>query len=378
MMALMGASKILFRALPVLFVLSAAAFAQQKLPGVFTVANVRVETEAADAVEAKKRATQTAEMRAFRLLISRLTDFRAQAHMPDVPLEEVERLISNIDIRGEGVSATGYVASFGVTFSERAVGALLARYQIVPILDRGPEILIVPVFIEDGVAKTADSNPWRNALLALDLTHALVPAKVAPVRNDLTAAIANAYIANPAAGVETLKSQYRTSQLLFAVASTGAGGDEIMLKLIGNDASGQLSVQRKIRGQDAGEESLLPAAARLAFETIQQRWKLTRDTFVASGETAASLAAGGSGYGGGGVTSLLVTAQYSGLKEWQTIRTRLQNIPGIQNWDLKTVNPRAAQISFDFPGGADRLSAMAAGQGLSVENSPEGLVVKTR
>jgi hypothetical protein len=295
-----------------------------------------------------------------------------------VPLEEVERLISNIDIRGEGVSATGYVASFGVTFSERAVGALLARYQIVPILDRGPEILIVPVFIEDGVAKTADRNPWRNALLALDLTHALVPAKVAPVRNDLTAAIANAYIANPAAGVETLKSQYRTSQLLFAVASTGAGGDEIMLKLIGNDASGQLSVQRKIRGQDAGEESLLPAAARLAFETIQQRWKLTRDTFVASGETAASSAAGGSGYGGGGVTSLLVTAQYSGLKEWQTIRTRLQNIPGIQNWDLKTVNPRAAQISFDFPGGADRLSAMAAGQGLSVENSPEGLVVKTR
>src|SRR5262249_30890107 len=153
------------------------------------------------------------EMRAFRLLVSRLTDFRAQTRIPDVPVEEVERLISDFDIRGEGVSGTRYVANFGVNFSERAAGAVLAHYNVIPILDRGPEILIVPVYIEDGVAKTADRNPWRSALLTLDLTHSLVPAKVAPVRGDLTAAIANAYIANPSSGVETLKSQYRTSQI---------------------------------------------------------------------------------------------------------------------------------------------------------------------
>jgi hypothetical protein len=376
-MAMIAALKIRFRLLPALLLLSAPAFAQQKLPSVFTVANVRAEAEAGDAVEAKRQATQMAEMRAFRLLVSRLTDFRAQARIPDLPVEEVERLISNIDIRGEGVSGTGYVANFGVTFSERAAGAFLAHYNVIPILDRGPEILIVPVYLEDGVAKTADRNPWRSALLSLDLTHALVPAKVAPVRGDLTAAIANAYIANPASGIETLKSQYRTTQLLFAVASTGGGGDEIVLKLIGIDAVGQLSVVRRIKGQE-GEEPLMEAAARLAFETVQQRWKLTRDSFVPAGDDTASSQAGGGVYGGGGVTPLLVTAQYSGLKEWQTIRARLQNIPGIQNWDLKTVNPRAAQISFDFPGGAERLSAMAASQGLSVENSPDGLVVKTR
>jgi hypothetical protein len=376
-MAMIAALKIRFRILPALLLLSAPALAQQKLPSVYTVTNVRAEAEAADAVEAKKQATQMAEMRAFRLLVSRLTDFRAQARIPELPVEEVERLISNIDIRNEGVSGTGYVANFGVTFSERAAGAFLAHYNVIPILDRGPEILIVPVYVEDGVAKTGDRNPWRSALLSLDLTHALVPAKVAPVRGDLTAAIANAYITNPASGIETLKSQYRTSQLLFAVASAGGGGDEIVLKLIGIDAVGQLSVVRTLKGQE-GEEPLLEAAARLAFETVQQRWKLTRDTFVPAGDDTASSQAGGGVFGGGGVTSLLVTAQYSGLKEWQTIRARLQNIPGIQNWDLKAVNPRAAQISFDFPGGAERLSAMAAGQGLSIENSPDGLVVKTR
>ncbi|MGO9983692.1 MAG: hypothetical protein ACLPIX_05710 [Rhodomicrobium sp.] len=377
-MALNGVVKFPAVLLAAILALSAPALAQHQGGNIFTVANVKAEAEAANSVEAKKLATQTAQTRAFHQLISRLVDFRSQPRIPELSPEEVERLVSDIEIRGEGVSGTGYVANFGVSFSERAVEALFARYGIVPILDRGPEILIVPVYIEDGTTRAGDRNPWRSALLSLDLTHALVPAKVAPVRGDITAAIANAYIANPAAGVETLKSQYHASQILLAVASTG-GGDEVTLKLAGNDALGQLAVQRKVKGADAEGQPLIEAAARLAFETVQQRWKLTRDSFVQAdsgggGETPA----GNSGYMSGAVSSLQIIAQYSGLKEWQTIRTRLQKLPGIQNWDLKSVNPRSAQISLDFPGGADRLSAMAAGQGLSVEKGPDGLVVKTR
>ena len=73
-----------------------------------------------------------------------------------------------------------------------------------------------------------------------------------------------------------------------------------------------------------------------------------------------------------------IIAQFSGLKEWQAIRQRLQHLPGVQNWDLKSGNPWSATISFDFPGGAGRLTAMAGAQGLAVENGPDGLVVKTR
>ena len=118
-------------------------------------------------------------------------------------------------------------------------------------------------------------------------------------------------------------------------------------------------------------------AAQLAFDTLQERWKLTRDSFVQSTEPGAAPAAG-TGYMTGEVSSIMITAQFSGLKEWQAIRTRLQNLPGVQNWDLRSVNPRSAIISFDFPGGAGRLTAMAAAQGLAVENGTDGLTVKTR
>ena len=286
------------------------------------------------------------------------------------------RLVSDLQVRGEGVTGTNYVATFGVTFSERAVNALLSRYGVIPILDRGPEILIVPVYIEEGTAHTGDRNPWRSALLELDLTHALVPAKVAPVRGDLTAAIANSYATNASAGVETLKTQYHTSQVVLAVVSTGGGG-VLTLKLAGSDAMGLFSLQRKVKAGDAPDEPLMRTAAQLAFDTLQERWKLTRDSFVQSTEPGAAPAAG-TGYMTGEVSSILITAEFSGLKEWQAIRARLQHLPGVQNWDLRSVNPRSAIISFDFPGGAGRLTAMAAAQGLAVENGTDGLTVKTR
>ena len=381
-MASMNAAR--FPVLALLAVLLAAvpAFAQ-KGQSLFTVANLTAGAEANDLVEAKRLATQDASMRAFRILVSRLTGFKERPRIPELPAEEVDHLISGIGTNREGVTGTSYVATFSVSFQERAVNALFARHGVVPILDRGPEILIVPVFIEDGTARTGDRNPWRNALLELDLTHALVPAKVAPSRSDLTAAVATSYAANASAGVEALKTQYRTGQILLAVASTSSGSDTVTLSLAGHDAMELFSVQRKVKGGGTADSEPLREAAKLAFETVQERWKLTHSFDSQApregGGTSASGASGETFVGGGGeLSSMAIVAQFSGLKEWNAIRSRLQNLPGLQNWDLKSVNPRSATISFDFPGGAARLTAMAGAQGLAVENGPDGLIVKTR
>lgn len=353
-----------------------AGNAQSRAASVYTVSNIRAEASAENSVEAKKQATLQAETQALRTLIGRLADFRAQSRIPDVPQGEVERLVAEIQVRNEGVSGTAYVATFGVTFSERAVDALLARYGVLPIVERGPEITIVPVYIEGGAARPSDRNPWRNALAQLDLAHALVPARIAPVRSDITAAIANAYIGNPSAGLDALKSQYHTTQLMLAVAELDIGGELLNVRLIGSDALGLFTLQRKLQSKDGVDEALMKIAANVALNTVQERWKLTR---AGAGVGAdASAGAASMGFSSGGLVSVQVTAEFSGLREWQTIRTRLQKMPGLQNWDLKSVNPRSAQIAFDFPGGAERLASIAEAQGLSVENRADGLVIKTR
>lgn len=377
-MATTDAARIFAGAMAIVLFLCAPAFAQQKLPSLFTVSNVKAAAEAVNAVEAKKLATQSAEAHAFRLLISRLADYRSMTRIPDLPAEQIERLVSDIDVRGEGVSGTSYVATFGVTFSERAIVGLLRQHGVTPIVDRGPEILIVPVFVEDGTAKTTDRNPWRNALAGLDLAHTHVPAKLAPTRGDLTAAIAKAYIANPASGMETLKLQYKTPQIVVALAEPDGGGDSLTVKLVGSDALGLFSLQRKVKAKDGIDEAALQSAARLAFETVQERWKLTRGSAAAVVTAAARGRDSDEVSPAGELESVQLTAEFSGLKEWQAIRTRLQSVPGVQHWDLRSVNPRSAEIGFDFPGGAERLAEMAEAHGLRVESAPEGLIIRSR
>ena len=119
-MATTDAAKIFAGAIGAMLIPVRARFRAAKAPSLFTVANVKAAAEAANAVEAKKLATQSAETRAFRLLVSRLTDFKGASRIPDLAAEQVERLVSDIEVRGEGVSGTSYVATFGVTFSERA------------------------------------------------------------------------------------------------------------------------------------------------------------------------------------------------------------------------------------------------------------------
>jgi len=377
-MATTDVAKTFAGAMAAVLVLCAPASAQQKLPSLFTVANVKAAAEAANAVEAKKLATQAAETRAFRLLVSRLADFKSGARIPDLPAEQVERLVSDIDVRGEGVSGTSYVATFGVTFSERSIAALLRQHGVHPIVDRGPEILVIPVFVEDGTAKS-DRNPWRNALAELDLAHAPVPGKLAPTRGDLTAAIAKAYFANPAAGVETLKTQYKTTQILMALAELDGGGDSLTVKLVGSDAVGLFSLQREVKAKDGIDEAALGSAARLAFETVQERWKITRGSpTVATAAASSNESSEAPSPGGGDLVSVQVTAEFSGIKEWQAIRSRLQSVPGVQHWDLRSVNPRSAEIGFDFPGGSERLAEIAERRGLSIESGPEGLIVRSR
>ncbi len=346
---------------------SGSARAQGGPGNLYTVANVSVQARADNAVEAKRVAIERAQEKAFRSLVQRLTDFRLHARIPSVQPTEVERLVSNIDVRDEGFSGTTYRATFDVGFSDRAVKALLNQFALPYSEERSPGVLIVPVYIEGGAAQTSDRNPWRAALARLDLNNGMVPLALAPTRTDITAAIANAYIASPESALQALQSQHRTQSLVLAVAELAGDGDSLVLRLVGSDSLGPFTLERTLRLKDASEESIADFAAGVTYEAIQQRWKLTRSS-------SAIAAAGGLAP----LTPVSLTAEFSGLKEWQAIRAKLQRLPGLQNFEVKAVNPRGAQITLDYPGGGERLAEVAGAQGLAVDGSTGTLVVRSR
>jgi len=76
----------------------------------------------------------------------------------------------------------------------------------------------------------------------------------------------------------------------------------------------------------------------------------------------------------------LVTAvvQFAGLKEWQQIRGRLAQVPGLQRLEVNSLSARTASITFDYAGSLGRLQKVLADSGFSFENGEENFVLRVR
>ena len=69
---------------------------------------------------------------------------------------------------------------------------------------------------------------------------------------------------------------------------------------------------------------------------------------------------------------------FSGLKEWQDIRARLSQIPGIQALEVNSLSPRMASITFDYAGSLGLLQKVLGDYGFAFENREESLVLRPR
>ncbi|GFO83161.1 MAG: hypothetical protein A49_27880 [Methyloceanibacter sp.] len=66
------------------------------------------------------------------------------------------------------------------------------------------------------------------------------------------------------------------------------------------------------------------------------------------------------------------------MRDWQRIRFGLHRIAGLNDFAVETLGARAASVSFDFDGSADRLQALLAQNGVALYERDGRLVLRTR
>ncbi len=341
------------------------AHAQGGQGSLFTVSKVTVQAEAQDAVEAKQIAIAEGQKKALYSLMKRLTGFSSHNRLPQLDDASIERMVDGLQVRQERSSGTVYLAQLDYNFRANAVKDLLNRFGISYIVERAPEVLVLPVYIAGGVIQPSEKNPWLQAWSRLDLSNSLSPVKLVQPRPDLTVDAARAASASPQS-MEAINYQYRAQYLVLALAEIDERGG-LKVRLAGRDAVGALRLERSFKPY--GEEPSVAAedAARIALKVFEGRWKLRR---LAS-----------QGALDGGLQELIqveLTAQFAGLKEWRAIKDRLQKLPGVQGLDIKAVNPRGAKIVLEFPGGADRLAKTALNHGLALEGGDGAWLLRSQ
>jgi hypothetical protein len=345
----------------------------------YTVSKIAVDVTAKNAVAAKANATAEAEKRGLDIVLRRVVPFSFFGKLPDLQPQQVEALVNGISIRKEQYSTTRYIASLDVIFNEQGVKELLTSLGIPVSEERAPLISILPLVIDGNKVKSGN-EAWRHAWLDLDLTHGLTPANVLQPRPGLEAGMVRAVLAGDASAIAAVQRDYGSAPLVIAVGQKVEGG-HFVTRLAGADGVGRINYGRSDRIGGATPKAAAQDAASFAYAVLENRWKATRaapDPVTAPvryEEGMPPQALPQQGEPGRLVTAVVV---FAGLKEWQQIRGRLVQVPGLQGLEVNSLSARTASITFDYAGSLGHLQKVLGDSGFSFENRDESLVLRVR
>jgi hypothetical protein len=354
----------------------AAARAEDSL---YTAAKVTVDTTAKDAVAAKATGMAEAQRLGLQTVLKRLVPYSAYAQLPELSQEDVESMVDGVSVRSEQVSTTRYLATLDVSFNAQAVRQLLASYNIGVSEERAPMISVLPLIIDGDTVKSEGPEGWRQAWLGLDLTHGMVPANVLQPRPELSAQAVKAILAGDESAFSAIRSAYGDPPLVLAVASADRG--KFVTRLVGADGTGAINFGRSDKIGTGGVTAASRDAAAIAFAILENRWKVTQ----AEGPVTEVRQEEGRQEEQPAKTqpedvarSVVAEVEFSGLKDWQDMRTKLMNVPGIQALEVNSLSARGASISFDYAGSLGRLQKELEQSGFSFENRADNFVLRSR
>ncbi len=360
----------------VLGLVTEAATAADESP--YTVSKIAVDVTAKSAVAAKAEAMAAAEQRAANIVLRRVTPFNAHAQLPALDPQQVEGMVSGLSIRKEQYSTTRYIASLDIILNQQAVKQLLTGLGL-PISDeRAPMISVLPLVMEGDKVKTGGNDDWQQAWLDLDLTHSLTPANIMRARSDLDAGTVRAVLAGDVGAYASLQGDYGSAPLVIAIGQQVDGG-QFVTRLAGADSVGRINYGRAEQLDAGRAKAKTGDAAALAYALLENRWKVTRSSGTPvepvryeEGVPAAAAPQGEP------ARSVVAMVPFSGLKEWQDIRARLTQVPGVQGLEINSLSPRMASVGFDFAGSLGLLQKVLGEYGFAFENRAEGFVVRAR
>jgi hypothetical protein len=349
----------------------------------YVVAKITVDTTAKDAVTARDQGIAEAEARALKILLARLVPVNIQGQLPEFTKEEIEEAVLGVAVRKEQASTTRYIATLDVRFNEAMVKQLFVNYAIPYSEDRAASISILPVMLTGNGVTGEGKEGWLKAWKDLDLENSVTPATVLRPRSDLDAAVVKGALAGDQDALNTMQSNYGYGGLVIAVGEIKDG--KFTSRLVGEDAIGAISFSRSdpLNG-DASQAAREAAAAALAI--LENRWKVTQSggpvpAQAAYEENAPAAVPGVPREPAAPKVvprNVFALVEFSGLRDWQQIRSRLTQIAGLQGLEVNSLSARSASITFDFAGSLDRLQTALGQNGFALDDRNGTFVLRSQ
>ncbi|HVZ99758.1 MAG TPA: DUF2066 domain-containing protein [Caulobacterales bacterium] len=332
---------------------SAAPASALDRSNVFAVGGVNVDETAANSAAAQQQGFASAQRLAFMRLARRLTPPEEQARIPMPQLDQaaIERMVVSVDVEQERRSGTRYLGRLAVRFDPAQIRNTLRSAGFTVLETRTAPVLVVPVATADVAPETAAA--WREVWATGGYAQELAPLIVAP--GDLTGA------PDWAAAQPYARAEAAASALYVTLRVSGANATAAAVDVNAGGARDRGAISATIGG--AGDAAAIRAALQsLADQTnarVQNEWKAQS----ATGPVRSRISA---------------TAIYADEASWERIKQALQGAAAtmISEIRIEAVGRDGALISFTFTGRLEQLGAELNRRGVSLEQSPQGPVLR--
>lgn len=347
---------------------------------VFTVARYPVQAKDKNAVEAKKKAMEEGQKSAFRSLLKRIvpvTAYKQIARLHDV---DPGMLVSGVSVRSERNSATTYLASLDFSFQPNAVRSALQSQGVPFIETQAEQLTVIPVLRDPKSGKSQnDSGYWRSAWAGQDLENSVTPIRIGQFKSEIRDDTVNMLINGDSNGMRILADEYQTPRVLLAIAQPDLASQQLSVTLVGQDAVGPINLERIYRISDNDAAYAAELAAVVALGVLEGRWKSVK--YDIGGQSGMGFQAGGrpvwATTNTGTGQRVQLTAEFDTLNQWNDIRSKLLNTPGVEALEIASVTARQATLSLSYPGGSESLMSVLDGRGLVVTPSYGGLMIQS-
>jgi hypothetical protein len=181
-----------------------------------------------------------------------------------------------------------------------------------------------------------------------------------------------------------MQADYSYGPLVIAVGEAGDGG-KFTTRLVGADNVGPINYGHTDSFGGNAKQAAQQAAA-VAFGIIENRWQVTQAPPPApAAATEPGIEPGAeqtqtppTGAAAEVPRNVQAMVQFSGLKDWQEIRSRLMQVAGIQALEVNALSARAASITFDYAGSLGKLQAELGQSGFAFDEKDGTFVLRSK
>lgn len=343
----------------------------------YTVEDIKVDVSASNAVQAREKAFEEAQIKGYKMLAERFLSNEELENFTTPDINTVAIFVKDFEVTNEKLSATRYAGTYKIRYSPKAFANRktntadstndAAQAKAPP---KKGTILIIPFFEEAGYPALWRTNPfmqaWLNARDNNNAAPAIVPLGDA---QDIAAIRDSEGLRYDPQKLLILKNRYRAPQAAILVATPELmpdGTQNIAVAIYQAKSYGpELSRQISVKGQvGEGRDQLYGRVIAEINKVFNQTWK--RPTAVAGNnqtqqpEQRPPLT--------GPINSLVAQVSFNSMRSWVEAKRAMERSYGIRSVNVKSLSPVNATVMIDYQGSIESLRQNLAQNGIGMND----------